>query len=72
MIVQIRVEVLPVELIDSLGMGNRNVAVADMLANHGAVLALDQQLVEQPGHGVEVMEPFGPVPVPLMDGIHPF
>ena len=32
MIVQVRIEVLPVELIDSPGMGNWNVAVVDVIA----------------------------------------
>ena len=66
--VQVGIEVCRVELLQAFGMLGRNVAVADVLAYNGAVLAfhqrvvlrsvgtafgeLDAQFLQQPGHRV--------------------
>lgn len=66
--VQIGIEAGGIELLKRLGVFGRDGSVADVLADHGSVLAfhqrivggavgprlgeLHQQLVEQPGHGV--------------------
>ena len=65
MVVQIRVQILPIEAVDGVGVAGLDVAVADVFADHRAVLGLhqpvvaalpgtafgllDQQLVEQLG-----------------------
>src|SRR6516225_9480856 len=65
--VQIGIEVVAVELLQRLSLGGLNIAVADVLADHGAVLGFhqavivtvsgtafglpDEQLVEELGHG---------------------
>ena len=67
MVVQIGIQVLPIEVVDALGVARVDVAVADVLADDGAVFALhqavvatlsgtafsllDEQLVEQRGDG---------------------
>ncbi len=67
MIVQIRIQVLPIEFVDPVGMGRIDVSVADVFADHRAVLGLyqavvatlpgaafgllDAQFIEQPGDG---------------------
>ena len=67
MVVQIGIEILPVEAVDPVGVARIDVAVADVFTNHRAVLGLyqavvaalpgaafgllDQQLVEQIGDG---------------------
>jgi len=43
--VDVRVEVLPVKLIHGLGVLGTDVAVADVLANNGPILRLDQAVV---------------------------
>ena len=67
MVVQIGIEILPIEAVDAVGVARIDVAVADVFTNHRAVLGLyktvvaalpgaafglfDQQLVEQFGDG---------------------
>jgi len=52
MIVQIGVEEVAIEAVERLSASGIDVAIAEVLADDGAVLGLlDAQLVEQAGHG---------------------
>ena len=67
MVVQIRIQILPIEVVDGVGVPRIDVAVTDVFADHRAVLGLhqpvvtalpgtafgllDQQLIKQPGDG---------------------
>ena len=45
MVVQVRVEELPIEAVDAVGVAGIDVSIAHVLADDGAVLGLDQSVV---------------------------
>ena len=45
MVVQIRIQILPIEAVDGVGMAGVDVAVADVFADYRAVLGLYQPVV---------------------------
>ena len=47
MVVEIGIEVRQVELLQALGVGGGNIAVAQVLADHGAILGLYQTIVQE-------------------------